>query len=331
MQNEGHKKGGIFRLILSLLFLFGAAWLFLNKQWVLDNYVVWQYQPTSEVASLVSDSFMTKKSEFYFYASKPEINDRATFNTNCTSNDEQTVVLGCYASQRIYIFDVDDERLDGIKQVTAAHEMLHAVYERLSTAEKERVNLMIEAQLKSVTDQRIQKLIAAYARTEPSEKLNELHSIFATELSPLSTDLEQYYSQYFTDRAAIVKTSQQYQEVFISIEAQQDALIEELNTLATTIKTDGENYNRSIEQFNQDVASFNTKANNGGYTSSQAFNADRDALMRRQESLQTLKVTIDTNIALYDKKMIELENINGQAEQLNQSIDSTTLAPASSL
>ena len=38
----------------------------------------------------------------------------------------KTAVLGCYANREISIFNVTDQRLDGIREVTAAHEMLHA-------------------------------------------------------------------------------------------------------------------------------------------------------------------------------------------------------------
>lgn len=331
MQEQGRKKGGIVRLLLSVIFLAGAAWLFLNRQFVYDNFVVWQFKPADEVRALAVESSMTQKAQFYFYASKPEINDRAAFNANCTSSDEQTVVLGCYAAQRIYVFDVDDERLEGIKEVTAAHEMLHAAYERLGSKERERVNLLIEAQLKSVTDERIQKLIAAYERTEPGEKLNELHSIFATEVADISDELEAYYSQYFTDRAGLVKLSQQYEAVFSTIKAQQEALVAELNELAQKINSGTESYNQQTEQFNEDVKTFNAKASGGGYTSVGAFNADRAKLVARQDSLAALRASVDADITLYNQKMKELESINGQAEQLNQSIDSTSLEPAPSI
>ena len=35
-----------------------------------------------------------------------------------------------------YIYNVNDERLNGLKEVTAAHEMLHAAYERLPESDK---------------------------------------------------------------------------------------------------------------------------------------------------------------------------------------------------
>ncbi|MBC7746757.1 hypothetical protein H7Y40_02115 [Pedobacter sp.] len=331
MQERPHKRGGFIRLTFSLILLVLAVALFIGRQQVIDRVMVWRYQPNAMVQSLVEKSHMSPEGQFYFYASRPEINDREPFNKNCTSSGEQTVVLGCYAAQRIYIFDVTDQRLNGIKEVTAAHEMLHAAYDRLGQGEKERVDALIETQLKSVTDKRIQALIAVYARTEPGERLNELHSIFATELVTVTPELEAYYAQYFNDRAAVAVLSQQYEKVFSSLNQQQDALVTELNTLADSISARTQAYNRDTEQLNQDVDSFNNRANSGGYTTQASFDAGRNELLARQTQLAATRDLISADIKIYNQKRSDLEAINGQAAQLNQNINSNALDPAASI
>lgn len=308
-----------------------AFGLFLNRQYVIDQLAVWQYQPSAEIAKLVELSKMNDTAQFYFYASRPELNDRERFNQNCTANSEQTVVLGCYAAQRIYLFNVTDDRLDGIKEVTAAHEMLHAAYDRLSRSEKDRIHGLLEAQLQTVDDPRIQELIAIYDKTEPGRRLNELHSIFATELATLSPELETYYEKYFTDRDAIVALAKQYESVFAAIKQQQAELVSELNSLADQISAASARYNQDAEQLNQDIAAFNERANNDSYSSQAAFNADRNALTGRQAALAEQRVAINNSIALYNQKRSELESINGQAQELNNSINSNALDPAPAL
>lgn len=331
MQEQPHKRGGFIRLTTSLILLVLAVVLFTSRQLVVDSLTAWRFQPTAAVQTLVTESHMTSKGQFYFYASQPEINSRATFNQKCTSSGERTVVLGCYVGQRIYVFDVTDSRLEGVKEVTAAHEMLHAAYERLSDAERDHVNALIETELKTVTDNRIQNLIAVYAKSEPGERLNELHSIFATELASLSPELNAYYSGYFNDRLAVVRLSQQYEQVFTSLNQQQDALVAELNSLAGTISTETKEYNASTEQLNQDITAFNDQANSGRYKTQAEFDAGRNSLLTRQAQLAGTRDAITADIVAYNVKRKVLEAINGQAAQINQSIDSNALDPAASI
>lgn len=331
MQEQPHRRGGFLRLLLSLVIIGLAFALFINRQYVIDRYTVSQFKPSTDVAALVTASKMNDRGKFYFYASEPELNDRNTFNNKCTSAGEQTVVLGCYAAQRIYIFNVTDDRLNGIKQVTAAHEMLHAAYDRLSRSEKAKVNSLLETQLSSVQDERIKDLIKIYDKTEPGERLNELHSIFATELKDVNSELESYYQTYFTDRASIVSLSKQYESVFSSIKLQQAELLAELKQIAADISSRSDQYNEDAEQLNKDIASFNQRANNNGYSSQSAFNADRQILLNKQSLLATNRTTINGLISEYNQKRKVLEDLNGQAQDLNKSINSNSLEPAPAL
>lgn len=331
MQEQPRRRGGFLQFLVSLIIIGLAVALFLQRQYVIDRFTVWQFQPSSSVSALAEKSQMNDEGKFYFYASRPEINDKASFNNNCTSASEQTVVLGCYAAQRIYVFDVTDERLAGIKEVTAAHEMLHAVYDRLGRAEKDRVNGLLEQQLSSVTDKRIINLIAVYDKTEPGQRLNEIHSIFATEIENLSPELEAYYKKYFTDRAQVVALSKQYESVFSSIKERQAVLISELDALSDEILAQTEQYNAGAQQLSADIAAFNQRASNNGYSSQAQFNADRQSLVQKQTQLAALRDTINAASSLYNQKRDELQELNGQAQNLNQSINSNSLEEAPSL
>ncbi len=76
-------------------------------------------------------------------------------------------ILGCYVTQRIYIYDVKDAKLDGIREVTAAHEMLHAAYERMSSSEQTKVNALLEVEYEKLrNDKDLAERMAFYARTE---------------------------------------------------------------------------------------------------------------------------------------------------------------------
>src|SRR5436190_8606187 len=139
MQNKrGIFWGFIFPLGIAALVLLA----FLNYQKLYDWSRLRSYQPPPTVATLAVQDTMTEEAKHLFYVNHPElVGDVGTFRQNCTVA-EQTIVLGCYQSGEtgIYVYDVKDPRLSGVEQVTAAHEMLHGAYERLSAKEKVQVD-----------------------------------------------------------------------------------------------------------------------------------------------------------------------------------------------
>ncbi|PLS81915.1 hypothetical protein CYG49_00940 [Candidatus Saccharibacteria bacterium] len=311
------------RLIISLVLIALALWIFFHRQWIIDQVMLLRYTPSAEVSALADRSSMTDEGKRYFFASRPEVHSATTFNERCRTRSEQSVVLGCYTLQRIYLFDVTDERLEGVKEVTAAHEMLHAAYDRLGPSERERVNALIQAEIDKVSDQRILELIKLYEKTEPGEKLNEMHSILATESQQLAPELEEYYRQYFDDRSAVVALTQQYESVFASIKETQSTLLADLQALNATVKQRSDALNASIVTLNNDIATFNQRARSGQFSSQAEFNAGRSSLMQRQEAMQQEHDSINRLIEQYNRKRDELIALNSEAESLNQSLDST--------
>ena len=326
-----NKSRVLFRLIVSLLLFAFAILIFFNRQFVTDQIAVWQFKPTADVAELSTRTTMTSEARFYFYASHPDVQDRTEFNKSCNNlKTQETVVLGCYAARRIYLFDVTDPKLEGIKEVTAAHEMLHAAYERLDVRERNRVNALLETVSESVNDEGLQKLLKEYDKTEPGERLNELHSILGTQVASLGSELETYYAQYFTDRQAVVAMSQKYESVFNDLKAEQDKLAADMDRLASELALESSSYNESIVQLNADIARFNVRANGSDFSSQSEFNAQRSALVAQQEQLRQTQAQLNAKIALYNEKRSALEATNSQAEALNRSINSN-LSPVPAL
>jgi hypothetical protein len=254
-----------------------------------------------------------------FYVNHPDIEDKASFASNCGS-EEKTIVLGCYISGRgIYLLTVTDARLDGVQQVTAAHEMLHAAYDRLSPAEKKKVSGWLEDAFQKTDNQRIKDTIEQY-RKNKADVDNELHSILGTEQGGLGPDLEQYYHQYFTDRTAVVAFSNQYEAVFTQrkqqiesydqqltqleqqykaavadLDAQQAALIAERNRLNALLAAGKRTeYNQGVGPYNNQVRVYNNAVNNANSVVGQY----KDTLAKRnavaQETQDLVKALDDT-------------------------------------
>ena len=330
MEHTHSSKGLFARLLISLCLLALAVFVFTQRQTLIDTYMVWQYKPSPDIAAITERTKLTDKGKFYFYASHPELNDRESFNKACKAKGgEQSVVLGCYAMMQIHVFDVDNPKLDGIKEVTAAHEMLHAAYDRLSEDERERVDGLVEAQLRTLNDPRILGLVKEYDKTEPGERLNELHSILGTEVASLSPELEKYYTQYFKDRLAVVSLATSYGSVFDELKSRMEALLVEIKTLADNIEKHNAEYTASAQQLNSDIESFNVRARSG-QMSKDEFDSQRATLEALQADLQAFYDSIKSEIALYDLKRSELESVNSESDVLNRSIDSK-LSPVPSI
>lgn len=325
------KEGFVGALLILLISTVGAALLFVNRQFVADQISVWQYQPTSEILGLANRSAMSDTGKFYFYASHPRIEAASAFNNSCGRKEAGTAVLGCFTGRSIYVYDVTNPQLDGMREVTAAHEMLHAAYVRLSGDDKEKINHLLEEEYAKLKDDKeFADRMAFYARTEPGERGNELHSVIGTEVGDVGTALEQYYQRYFTNRSDVVALHSKYAKVFSDLQVQADALSSQLATLEGTIKSQSEAYNTNVNQLSKDIVAFNNRANSNQFTSQKAFEAERQALILRTSQIESERTTINQEIEQYNQLRMELQTVASQSEALTRSIDSS-LAPAPSL
>lgn len=276
------RVGAAIKLLLSFSALGLLVWALFNQQALIDLWRIQTYQPPAAISTLADNAGFTTHARQLFYASQPTISDAATFNTQCTNATEESIVLGCYKAQSIYLFDVTDARFNGVEEVTAAHEMLHAAYERLPPGEKSRVNGLVETQLQAITDERILGLVELYNKQEPGELLNEMHAILGTEYRTLSPELEAYFTRYFVDRAKVVSLSEGYEGMLLAaknriasldgqlealrgqidannatLEARQVELNVEADRLEALRQQDPPQYNQAVPGFNARVRSFN--------------------------------------------------------------------------
>lgn len=295
------------------------AW---RHQDVADWLALRNYQPSDNISRLVSDTSMTSYARKLFYINQPKLEARDAFNQHCTNEVEQSAVLGCYHGNRrgIYLYDVTDTRLQGVEQTTAAHEMLHQAYDRLSEADRKHIDGLLQDYYKKGTlDQIIKNQIEAYKKSEPEALANEMHSLFGTEVTDLPRDLERYYGQYFDDRAKVVAFNNAYQSEFTKRKQQVAAYDRRLQDLKEQIKTkerslderqnairqkkselDRQAGSNQVDQYNANVATYNSMA--------QAYNQE---LARARELINQ-----------YNRLVEERNAIAVQEQQLQQALDS---------
>jgi len=297
---------------------------FLYRQYIVDQINIWTYTPNSEVKSLANDNKLSNLGQRYLYASRAQIDDRSDFNKFCGLHEPTQTVLGCYVDTRIYVFDVTNKELDGVMQVTAAHEMLHAAYARLSDSELTEVDGMLSSAEKTLTnDKAFAKRMAVYNQLPRSQYLDELHSVLGTEVKHLPSGLSNYYSRYFEDRAVVVSYYQQYAKVFANLQTDAAQLIAQLDTLATNINSAVRSYNSTAAELSRDIASFNTRAKqSGGFSTQQRFNSERDSLVARSDALDQQRIKINSLISQYQSGLEKLNSMEAHLTTLNSSIDS---------
>lgn len=273
--------------IVALACIAAVVLLFSNKQYVRDLYVVSTNTVQPSALAIKNELSLTKSADFIYRASLPEIQESVQFNKSCKDvNREQSIVLGCYSSQQIFVFNVDDPRLTGVKEVTAAHELLHAVYERMSTSERSKIDKLLLDQAKTITDERFNQTLEDYKKTEPGQIANELHSILGTEIADLSPELEQHYSKYFNKRENIVGLANQYAGTFKSLDDQIKTYDDQLKNLKATIDT-------SQTRLDQQSNTINQFQSNMNYLKSRDEIGQYNALVPRYNALV---VTFNSNI-----------------------------------
>lgn len=300
------------------------GWATTHGQRIVDQLAVWDYAPSAEIAGYVERSTMTPQGEFLFYASTPAVDDQDSFDAICSSGEEGIGTLGCYlpATSAIHLYDVTDERLDGMEEVVASHEMLHAAWARMGAAERAVISPLLEKQAQAMkADAAFAERMAFYARSEPGERLNELHSILGTEVADLDPRLEQHYADLFGDRQKLVALFTASNQVFVDLENQATALVAEIESLGAGIEADYASYTAGFDLLDADVQAFNDRADAGDFTSQRQFSRERDALLQRQADLDALYASISARDADYDAKIAQLDGLNADVDDLNSSIN----------
>jgi uncharacterized coiled-coil DUF342 family protein len=245
------KLKGTTKFLLTIGIAAGLIYAFINHQAIIDEWRLRGYDPPKEIVRLADRTTMNDDTRRLFYVNRPAIEDKERFRQSC-ENIESDMLLGCYAPNKgIFLLRVDDKRLDGVHEVTAAHEVLHAIYDRLSADERRSVDKMTQAALKEVTNERILETVEEYRKDDSHSVPNELHSILGTSVRHLSEDLEAHYSRYFKNRQKIVDYLDSYQNEFISREKRAKNLRGQLHNLNSQIS----NASQQLESMRADLDS----------------------------------------------------------------------------
>lgn len=199
-----------------------ALWLFGGYLAAAVNYT----QAPPAVKTIGEQAKLDLLGQRYYYGAAPAIVTKPAIQKACAAVAGDGL-LGCYTG-RIYLLDVETPEFRSEMTVTAAHEMLHAVYQDLSDGDRRRVDGLISAEVDRRHDAKLNARLDKYH--DRTSQLDEAFAILGSEApgASLQPALRREFDRYFTDREAVVAINQKFQQAFDGFEAQINALNNQL-------------------------------------------------------------------------------------------------------
>lgn len=311
-----------------LVVLFGAVWL--NHQRLEDWWKLRNYTPPSSVVALASEDTMNAYTRHMFYLNKPQLLTTVSgFRKYCPEN-EDTIVLGCYhpGQNGIFVYAVQDASLAGIQQVTAAHEVLHAVYSRLSSSERSQLDSELQAYFEhGLTDPTVKAEVSLYQKTEPTAVYDEMSCTFGTEIANLPTGLNDYYMQFFGNRQKIVGYEQQYQVQFTNRQQRIATFDAQLGNMKTQIDTEQSSLTAESNSLDEQKVAMQQLLNSNQLAT---YNDAVDSYNAQVNSYNLGVAGLKQEISTYNQLVATRNSIAGQLTTLDSAIDTRVQSATSS-
>ena len=321
------KKSHFFSVFFSIFLLVVLVALYFNRIPLLDFVKASSYSPSADMQEIRDSLGLTPRALRIFNATHPRLDSRDEFNSDCSSSDPDIAVYGCYTSDKIFVYNISDPELAGFREATTAHELLHAVWYRLSDAEQSRLIPLLE-ETYSLNESALKDSLATY---DESERIDELYVRSATQIKTLPAELESHYSEIFTDQDSIVDFYNSYIAPFEELNEKIESLGSALESEKLEIDQKSAEYESRSYAFNSEVDSFNACANIPGcFSSDYEFNTRRNELLATASELDALYSELGRLIEAYNAKVDEynsnilrsnnlqnLVNSNSKPESLN--------------
>ena len=331
--SAGRIVGRVVAALVVLVLIVGGASAYQNRQQISDFFAAQAFSPSPEMLALTERIEPTVIGERLFFASKPTLDASQRFNEQCSQVDhsEEGHVLGCFSGGRIHLFQVTDERLAGIVEVTAAHELLHAAFSRLSAEEKAALGEELRAAFDelSANDPALARRMDVYRSLSTTAFANELHSVLGTEVRALPAWLEAHYSQWFENRGVIVDFFDAYHDVFTELQARAEGLEAQLVTLRTDIEARTAQYDAAVSRFNAEWQSFLQRNEAFEFSDNPGlFYAIRDDFDARRTQLNADLEALNADISRYETMRVELQQLGELNSELQDQLNSDLAPPA---
>lgn len=285
-----------------------------------DQWVVWTEPPPAAIEDLAERLALTEDGRRIFFASRPSIESSDDFLAHCPA--EGKVLLGCYDGQ-IYVYAVTEERLAGTVEVTAAHELLHAVYDRLGEDERERVDALVASVVAALpeTDADVQVVSGYPAR----QQAGEWYARVGSTRRDVPSALEDHLARYFADgRERVLAYAEGSTAELDGYRARIDELVDELDREIDSLDARAARYDEQFAAYERDFAVLQSRASSGDFASVDEFEAEYAAIQQRWQQLESDRLRLNDDIAAYNDKVAELERLDSDYRALFSKLDVRT-------
>ncbi len=283
------------------------------------------YEPSQEILKTMSELKLTDEGERILRATRPEYQPADTFNNSCPNSEQGTAILGCYKDNRIFVFDVADDELDGVRQSTLAHELLHAFWARLSTSEKEELQADLDAVASA--DATVSEHMELY--TDTVSRYDELHSTIGTSVKPsaMTDKLRKHYERIFKDISIPSDYYAKYSEIFERDQKRLEEIKKEIDQKKLEAEALIAEYNKKNEQIGAEIADFNRRASDGSFTSLAEFDREREQLVAKNREITNMYQQIRDTYDDINKLVAEYNNNVAHKNKLNEMLNSNIVTP----
>lgn len=303
------KKRKVLLLFVLVAVMAATVAVFLNRVYLRDLISALSYEEPIEVLKIKENLDLTDGGDLILRASHTMLESEQDFNRNCKSYSVEMAVTGCYDGSYIHVYEINYEDLDGIMESTMAHELLHAVWDRMDSGERNRIGGLLQQVYKDA--RYTEKLSSDLGIYGADDFLDELHSRVGTEFKDLPNDLEKHYAKYFKDQDKVVSFYEKYNVKFSKLETERKNLELELKSLKNDIESKSRQYKNTSENLTERILKFNQCASEVEcfQTNSEFYN-QRNQLLGEQSELNTM----------YDRLMGLIEKYNALVEKYNNNI-----------
>ena len=213
---------------------------------------------------------------------------------------------------------------DSIAGVMAAHELLHAAWDRLSEGEQKEITGWLDELYES--DQ--EWFAVELESYEDEEWTEEMYTRAATKRRELPAELEEHYGEYFEDRAQVVQYYENYQEPLNELNAELDERWAELDELDVAIERERAEYEAAVEEYNGRVERFNACADTPGCFDEATFQRLGRPLEAEGEELDAWQEALNGRIREYNQKLAEYNERAAVLEGLYRRMNSNEAGEA---
>ncbi len=293
--------------------------------WIVRQPVVWDfwlgfgYEPSEEAAEIKNDLDLTGKGSRIFAATRPEVEASESFNEHCSSYDKDVALLGCYTDGRIYVYEITLEQLEAANKVTMAHELLHAVWERMGEWEQREVEGMLD-KVYVLNREWFEEELKSY---DEVERLEEIYTRAATKLEDLPEELEEHYAEIFRNRKKIVEYYKEYEAPFVALKVEIEELEIKIETTKKEIELEKLEYEKKGEWLDGQIAKFNSCADMVGCFKSEAeFTKQRNALLMEKDGLEKMREELNVKIITNNQRVAEYREKQAALGKLGDAMNS---------